>query len=158
MQNVGLLRIKKCNFRNNQGGMSIIELMTVLFIVSLVSATVVSNIKDINRPLTNAGFEITHYLRLVRSRAVSQTLYLKVAPVSRFKLVAYSGTSCTLATTLLSNLTLSLPNDTNLISTSWSICFTPRGLSSASQIFQISDEESHTRSMQVALGGGVQIQ
>lgn len=138
--------------------MSILELMTVLFIVSLISATVVTNIKDINRPLTNAGFEITHYLRLVRSRSVSQTSYLKVAPVSLFKLAAYSGDSCDAATTALSDLTLTLPNDTRLLSNSWSVCFTPRGLSSASEIFQIEDEGSNVRSIQVALGGGVQFQ
>lgn len=143
---------------NRESGLSILELMTVLFIVSLISASVVTNIKEINRPLTNAGFEITHFLRLVRSRGVSQTTYLKVAPVSTFKLASYSGESCDSATTALGDLTLTLPNDTSLVASDWSICFTPRGLSSASQIFQIRDEVSNIRSVQVALGGGVRIQ
>ena len=141
----------------SENGLSIFELLVVLFIISLMSATVVSNIKEINRPLTDASFEITHFLRLSRSRAISQTLYMKVSPLSLYKLVVASGSSCAAATTTVNDLSLTLPNDTSLTSTSWSVCFTPRGLVNETVSFDIIDEESHRKTVQIALGGGVQI-
>ncbi len=112
---------------------------------------------EINRPLTNTGFEITHYLRLARARAISQTQFIKIHPSSNFQLVSASGESCETASNSISNLTLNLSNDTSLISNSWEICFTPRGLSNTSYSFQIRDELSHTRDVQIALGGGVRV-
>ena len=144
--------------KNDESGVTIFELLAVLFIISLISATVVSNIKEINRPLTNATFEVTHFLRLVRARAISQTQYIKVSPTSAFAIASTAGTSCALATSPISDLTLNLPKDTNLVSTSWSICFTPRGLTEASKTFQIRNEDSLTKTVEIALGGGVRIQ
>ena len=139
-------------------GFSVLELLVVLIIFGILSASVMSNVKEINRPLTNASFEVTHYLRLARSKAISQTTYIKVAPLSAFKLAAYSGSTCATSTTPISELVLILPDNTNLLATDWSICFSPRGLAPTSTTFTISDEHDATRVVEIALGGGVRMQ
>lgn len=150
---VGLLKMA-----SKEQGFSVIELLTVLIIAGILSASVMSNIKVMNRPLTNASFEVAHFLRLARAKAISQTTYIKVAPLSAFKLVTYSGDSCANATTLINDLNLILPNNTSLPSTSWSICFSPRGLAPTASMFSIKDENNTTRTVEIALGGGVRMQ
>jgi prepilin-type N-terminal cleavage/methylation domain-containing protein len=149
---------KRITHSANTSGFSIFELLVVLIIFAILSASVMSNVKEINRPLTNASFELTHFLRLARSRAISQTTFIKVAPLSAFKLAAYTGESCATTTTAINNLTLDLPDNTNLIATDWSICFSPRGLTPTSTTFTISDENNSTRVVEIALGGGVRMQ
>ncbi len=143
---------------SKQAGFSILELLAVLVIMGILSASAMSNLKEINRPLTNASFEITHFLRLARARGISQTSFIKVAPASAFKISTHSGDSCATATSAINDLSLNLPDNTNLLATDWEICFTPRGLAPNSTAFTIRDEHASTRTVEIALGGGVRMQ
>lgn len=143
--------------RNNQG-FSVFELLIVLAILGILSGNVIANLKEISRPLTNASFEVTHFLRLARSKAISQTAFVKVMPISIFKINAYVGDTCADATTPITDLFLDLPSDTRLLETEWSSCFTPRGLSSEATIFSLKDDHNLTKTVEIALGGGVRMQ
>ncbi len=137
---------------------SLVELMVVLLIFGIVSASAYSNLNEVDSPLTNASFEVPHFLRLARSRAISQTLFIRVAPSSNFRISTSSSDSCTGIMTSIPDLFLNMPNDTRINSTTWSVCFTPRGIVSAATNFTISDQDSRAKTVEVALGGGVRIQ
>lgn len=145
-------------FVRDQKGISIIELMVVMLIISISLASALSNLDEVNRPLTNATFEITHFLRLARSQSVSQTKYISVKPISSFTLYAYSGDSCETATEQISDLVLHLPHDSSLITPEWNVCFSPRGLVAQNISFNVSDEHGYTKTIEIALGGGVRVQ
>ena len=53
-------------------GFSITELTVVMGILALFSATAVSNINAVDRPLQNAAFHVSSYFRQVRAKALKK--------------------------------------------------------------------------------------
>jgi len=144
--------------RDIERGFSIPELLITMSLFGLLCGVAVSNLRVLENPLVSSSANLAHYLRLVRVRAVAQTRSIKVHPTSVHHIIAESGASCTGNTfTPISNLTLNLGNDVALSSIDWSVCYTPRGLVNDSAIFQIGSNTG-TRTVEIALGGGVKIQ
>lgn len=135
-----------------------IELITVIAFIAIISATAVSNLKVLNDPLADASFTVSHYLRLARARAISQTQFVRVVPVSTTDIGAQVGTSCDEATTPVPELSTQFPKGSFMNDIEWEVCFTPRGLSADNLAFLIRDVDGHTKTVEVALGGGVRIQ
>ncbi|MCB0322204.1 MAG: prepilin-type N-terminal cleavage/methylation domain-containing protein [Bdellovibrionales bacterium] len=143
---------------STDAGFSVSELLVTIALIAILSAGAVSNLKELDDPLSDASFTVTHYLRLVRARAISQTSFIEVVPGSTTTIAASSSDSCTGVMTPIEGLTVNLPRGSQLTATDWSACFTPRGLSDANVLFTIRDTDGRTRSVEIALGGGVQIQ
>lgn len=142
---------------DSQRGMTILELIVTLGIVSIVSAIAISNLKEMNKPLENAAYSAELFLQLARSRAISGTQMVKVKPISNTKLEAYSGSACNDAMVAIAGLTQTLPSGTSLADTTWFICFSPRGRADAAISFNINDIGHKTKILSVARGGGVKI-
>jgi prepilin-type N-terminal cleavage/methylation domain-containing protein len=145
-------------FSRCERGFTLSEMIVTLGIIAILSATAVSNLKELDDPLADASFTVTHYLRLVRARGISQTIFVTVQPTSTTAISASSSDSCTSALTLIPELNVTLPRGASLSDTSWSACFTPRGLSENNVTFQINDTDGRSRTVEIALGGGVRIQ
>ena len=146
-------KANKIGVGKQEKGFSFLELLVTLSISGILVATAVSNLKTLENPLADASFQSTQFLKLVRSRAISRTLTLKVAPSSSTKLVVTSGSSCAAATTAVSDLVLNLPTGATFSATNWSICFTPRGLSTSNTSFNLSESTStKIRTEEVAIG------
>lgn len=60
--------------------------------------------------------------------------------------------------TALDDLIVDLPNGASMSDTSWTACFTPRGLSESNVTFDLNDADGQSRTVEIALGGGVRIQ
>ena len=144
--------------RRNSAGYTILEVLVTIAFMALLTKFAISNIKSLQNPLADASFEVSHFLRLVRSRAISQTLAIKVAPLSSTRIGTSKSTTCTGTMTAISDLTLTLPNQSSLPDTTWSVCFTPRGLAATNITFQILGRDGRSKTVEIALGGGVQIQ
>lgn len=145
------------NIYHSEKGFSLVEMLAVLGVISILGATAILNIKVLYNPIANASFEVNHYLKLVRSKAISQTRIIKISPISFTKLSAQTGDSCNTASTTINNLSLELPNNTSFQNISWSLCFNQRGLSQSNTTFSITDIDSKIKTIEVALGGGVRI-
>lgn len=143
---------------NHDRGSSLLELIVTMALIALLSAVAISNIKILENPLANASFNISHYMRLIRSRAISQTTTITVIPSSSAVISAYSADSCESEDlTEIPDLQLELEDDVHLSSTDWSVCFNQRGLASEHITFDFYTSTA-TKTVQIALGGGVKIE
>ncbi len=143
---------------NRENGYTIVELMVVLVILTVLSATALYNLRMVNRPLYNASSSIEHFLHLSRSRAISGTSVIRITAASANKLVTSTSTSCTGTMTAQPTMFLDLPAGSWLDDTTTAICFTQRGLAAESGVFSVVDDEGKTARIRVALGGGTAVE
>ena len=144
--------------RKENGGFTVLELLVTMALVGVVSGIAVSNIKLLDNPLTNSKAQVTHYLRLARARAISQTRSIKIAPVANNRLQGYTAQSCDSSTfTALDDLELDMEDNAQFDTTDWSVCFNQRGLASEHTVFGFTTVGG-SKTVQVALGGGVKIE
>ncbi|MCB0352207.1 MAG: hypothetical protein KDD64_01745 [Bdellovibrionales bacterium] len=139
-------------------GFSILELVITVALMAVLTTVAVSNIKELENPLADASYQVSRFIRLVRARAISQTIVIVIQPSSTSEIVSFSSNDCAGTLTAIDDLSLSLPDGSSLTSTDWSACLNQRGLSDTNLVFQIQDIEGKTRTIELALGGGVQIQ
>ncbi len=144
--------------RIQEAGYTLAEMLVVMALIGILAGTAVSNLKELNDPLADASFTVTHYLRLVRARGISQTLFIQVAPTSSTIIAASSSDSCSGTMTAIDDLEVNLPRGASMSDTSWTACFTPRGLSEDNITFDLSDSDGQSKTVEIALGGGVRIQ
>ena len=146
-----------CKVDKTQHGFTLIEVVAVLGLLSVFSLIAISNIKILENPITSASSLISHHFRLVRGRAISQTRSIRVKPSGTKQLIAEFAQNCSSETfTPLPELTLTLDNDVSLSGTTWSVCFTQRGLVDDAVNFTITSRAA-SRRVDVALGGGVRV-
>ena len=144
--------------RPSQSGFSMVELLVSLGLFGLLCLVALSNLNVLENPLVSSTASLSHYFRLVRVRAIAQTRSIKVTPDSATRLSASTAANCSATTfTPLSDLTFDLGDDVSLGSIDWSGCFNQRGLANQSVLFTL-QSASGSNSVEVALGGGVEIQ
>lgn len=139
-------------------GLSIIELVVTLAIAGIVMGTAISNLKELDDPLSNASFSLAHYFRLARSRAISQTLAIQLTPSGSTRIIAKSSNSCSGTMTPVSNLNYDFPSGSRMLSTDWTICFSSRGFAASHVEFDIIGDSTQTKTAEVALGGGARVE
>lgn len=140
-------------------GFTVMDMLTTLGILSVLALIPLSNIRELESPIDDASFQLGHYLRLVRSRAISQTLSIIVTPESSSRLTAASAENCLSEEPVaINDLTLNFPDGAYLGSTGWSVCFNQRGLSDANLSFTLTNDDGDTKDVEIALGGGVRIE
>jgi prepilin-type N-terminal cleavage/methylation domain-containing protein len=147
------------NYRSHSQdrGFSLMEILVAIAIFGILTASVVSNISILENPLINVSANLSHYIRLVRARAISQTRSIKITPVSNRLLTAASAQNCDeVSFDAEPDLTLDLGDDVTLASTSWTACFTQRGLADDYVTFSLATAEA-TKVVEIALGGGIRI-
>jgi Tfp pilus assembly protein FimT len=145
------------NYRS-EAGLTILELLAAIGLMAVLSGIAVTNLRVVNKPLQNAASSAELLLQLARSKAISGTQIIKVKPKSSTVLAAFSGTTCSGATTPVPNLSQALPSGTSLSDQTWYICFNSRGQADASISFNINDMGRKTKTIKIARGGGVKIQ
>jgi len=153
--------LRNRNIRNDQSGFTLVNVLTTLSLIGILSAVAISDLKEINSPLADSSFQVTHFMREARSKAMSKTVTVKVSPISAFSVKAEQGNSCNSTATftpLSPPMRMDLPNGAALADPTWEICFTKRGLANQSATFVIQDTEGQTRMVEVALGGASRIQ
>ena len=143
---------------SGEGGYTVSNLLVTMGLIAVLSTTAIANLREMHNPLSDASFSVEHFLRLARSRALSQTEAIQVSPSSAATFVASSSDSCTGIMTPVANLSLTLPSGASLADTSWSICFTQRGLADANTTFDLLGSNANVKSVSIALGGGIKIE
>ena len=151
-------RNKNCG--SLESGFSMLELMIVLFMNSIILATVATNFRTLERPLTSAGELTIGYFRLARASSISRTVSYVIYPSSSNKLSAKSGKNCEIAranSITEEKLSLELPRGVLLQSTSWDVCITPRGFMDDSIVFDLFDEDGKRLKINTFLGGTAKV-
>lgn len=143
--------------RQSERGYTLLNVVGALALTALLAGTAVGSFKELSDPLANASFASEHFLRLARSQAISNTQAIQVSPISSSRIGAYSSGSCTGTMTAVDNLFVDLPAGAALTDTSWSVCFTQRGLANSNVSFTIQDSDGLARTVSIALGGGTKV-
>lgn len=134
------------------------ELVVTLAVFGIISAIALSNIKVLESPIVTTSANLSHFFRLVRVSAIAQTRSIKVVPTTTHHLATSTATSCADENfTDLPELSFDLEDEVSLDDTNWVACFTQRGQADEYVSFTISTS-SASRTVEIALGGGVQIQ
>jgi prepilin-type N-terminal cleavage/methylation domain-containing protein len=148
----------KRHFKDAESGFTIVELLVTFAIISVLSGIAVMNLNALSNSSENAAASLVGLLKQARARAIASTSAYFVVPISSTSIVTRSGTTCSDASPVDDpTLTLQLASGATLGSTSWSVCFTSRGLSDSNTEIVVNDIHSHSLTVEVFLGGGVQI-
>lgn len=158
MRNAKTEKQKAVQVKRKERGYTVLNILATLSLIGILTAIGVSNLKELNDALADASFSVSHFLRLARSRAMSQTLSVQVAPISSTRIGASSAASCAGTMSPISDLVFDLPDGAVFADTEWSVCFTQRGLASLDLRFDLQDKDSRKKTIEIALGGGVRIQ
>ena len=143
--------------QGKQTGYTIVELLVVVCLIAIMSYVAIANIKRFSNPSNNAAANLAAFLKESRQRAMSSTQAYLVQPVNANMVKTSYASTCSATTfTEDTSFKLSIKNPAKLTLTTWSICYSPRGLADNSANITIQDG-STTRTVQVVLGGAVRI-
>lgn len=139
-------------------GVTLLEMLITIGLIFILSAIAVSNLRVTANPLASAGVSTEQFLQLARARAIAGTEVIRVTPSSAAKLQAFRGKTCDESTTAVSDMLLDLPHEVSVQDTEWAICFNARGRADANVVFGLTDRTTGTKTVRIALGGGIKIE
>lgn len=146
-------RIKLCN---SEEGFTLIELCVVLSMTAIIMTIGISNLRTLENTLENAAAQVSSFMKLARSKAISTTSAYTLRPVSPFRIQSLVGSSCgDPAPVADATLVLDLPVGSSLQDTDWSVCFNSRGFPDQSLSIDLTDKDMRLRTVEIFLGGGI---
>jgi prepilin-type N-terminal cleavage/methylation domain-containing protein len=139
---------------SGQRGMTVIELMVVLIILSIAVTIVAMNLQPVASPIDTSTNLLEGTFREARLDAIATMSAYRVSPASPTRLQGEKGASCS-ATTWSADQSLSaaLPTGVTMSPSSWSVCFDSRGISTANVVVTLAHKTYGTRSVEVLFGG-----
>ena len=140
----------------SQCGFTLLELLVVLVIGGVVTATSIVGLRALNSPLQNGAAQITSFIKQVRARAVSTTAAYSIVPISATRIITRYGNNCADTPTDDAALVLNLPTGAHLPDLSWAFCFSTRGLADGTHVVAVTDD-SGTKNIEILLGGSVRV-
>lgn len=140
-------------------GNSIIELLVVMFLIAVLSKSAISNLAVVKNPLQDGTTQVLGLLKEVRAKSISTTSAYTLSADSSTRLSAEYANTCEATSWTADNkLQLDLPTGVHLTDTSWSVCFTSRGLANDSPTISLENSQGESKIVEVFLGGAVRIQ
>jgi prepilin-type N-terminal cleavage/methylation domain-containing protein len=144
----------------NSRGFSLYELLIALGVASIVSVSALSNLSALKNPLDSGAESTVGFLKQVRAKAASTTSAYFVGVTGNNRLYTTYAENCSVDEedrTADLQMILDLPKDVTVNNTSWTTCFTSRGLASSDSQLIVQDIGSRTRIIEVFLGGAVRV-
>ena len=137
-------------------GFTLLELMVALGLSSTLMGLAVSNLKSLTSPIKDSAAQMVSYFKQVRARALSTTTAYQIYPISATRVGARYAASCA-ATTWTDDpvLWMNLPRTTHLANTTWSVCYTTRGITADAVNLALADDLGQSRTIEVLIGGSV---
>ncbi len=137
-------------------GMSMIELLVVIAMLGLLVLISGVYLRPMEQPVRSAGQMLEGLLTETRAKAIATTTVHRVRPTTDdFILVESAATCSSGAWTADDRLTLQLPRDVTLTDTTWSVCFTSRGIASQNLVMTLDHPDFDSEQLEVMVGGAV---
>jgi prepilin-type N-terminal cleavage/methylation domain-containing protein len=144
--------------RHGEAGVTLLELIVVLAILSLSVTAVALNLEPLGTPLQAGASLVESFMREARLNAIATTSAYRVKPTASDRLGAETADSCDASTwTTDPSMRINLPKDVDLSSTSWSVCFTSRGISTDNIKIQLLHDLYGSAGIEVMLGGTTRV-
>ena len=134
--------------------MTLLEMLVVLAIMGMALGISALNLAPLETPLAASTTLTEGFLRQARLSAIATTSARRVLPTSTDRLGMQTAPSCLATTwTTLGNKKLDLPSGVAVSDTSWSVCFSSRGISSGNVVITLQHETYGSEQVEVLLGG-----
>jgi Tfp pilus assembly protein FimT len=135
----------------------VLELLVAISLTTIITRIAIINMRQFSNPADNGAAQLAAFFKATRQQGMTSTRAYKISPTSNSNIKTSYADTCSAATfTDDTALTFKLPSGAILLGTTWSLCYTPRGLSSSSANIQLNDG-TKTRTVQVVLGGAVRV-
>lgn len=143
---------------NNCRGFSVLEVIVTTSIMAILMGMAVSNLRLTEQTAIDSADELMSFVKSVRSKAIATTSAYRVYAVDASNVFTQYGTDCDNATTYNDSLyKLTLPDGGKMFNTTWSVCFSPRGIADATATIPVRDNKGTYRTVEILLGGAVRI-
>ena len=140
----------------SEAGFSLFDLLTTVALGGILTGIAIFNFRGMNDPLASGTKGMAGYFRNVRVKAISTTSAVKVYPISATRAIAAFANKCSDTTfTADSKMIYDLPKGAVFTNTSWSICYSGRGLPTTDETIYLGNG-SQISTVDVYLGGAVQ--
>ncbi len=134
------------------------ESLVTLSLLGIAASTAGLYLMPAAAPLAGGADLVDGMMRVSRSRAIATTSAYRVTAADPSHLIAERAQSCFATTwTRDDELELELPRDVVLTDTSWSVCFSSRGLAAGNITIPLHHPETGSLSVEVLLGGSSRV-
>ena len=139
-------------------GFTLIELLITLGIFGVVMGIAAMNLRPLSGDLQAAGNEVVGTFKQTRARAMVTTSAYRIVPTSADTLNVQRATRCNSNNwTDDTRLRRTLREGVTLAQMNWQVCFSPRGLTDNAPTFDLEDKDGKILTVQVFLGGTVEL-
>ncbi len=141
---------------STQRGFTLIELLVTLSVSAALMGIVAANLSAYNRSSKNAVSMVQGFFKQARAKGISRTAAYRVYAESSGKriLTSFANTCASATFTPDTSLVLEMPQGTTLLSPTWNVCFSARGLATTNVTVPIKTTDAGTKTIEVLLGGG----
>lgn len=137
-----------------QTGLTLVELLVAVALLGVVVAMGAVYVDTTERPLEAGGSLLEGLLRQARARSISTTTAHRVAPSGPGSLIVEFGDDCDAATwTQEPRMDVDLPEQVTMSDTTWSVCFSRRGIASDNVTITLDHPEWGSKELEVLRGG-----
>lgn len=147
--------------RSNSEGFTLLEVLVAMTISGVLLGIVSYQYLSLQNDVGFSAQNLVGALKRVRSKALASTYFYIVKPTSVSTMTVTYAASCNAPSTAQqvdTTLRFLLDPPVAFSSLTWSICFTPRGITSDSATITLRDGVSGvTKSVEVVVGGGMRV-
>jgi prepilin-type N-terminal cleavage/methylation domain-containing protein len=139
-----------------QHGYTLIELLVTMAVGSVMIGIAAANLRAYNRSSKNAVSMIQGFVKQARAKGIARTAAYRIYADGDGTAIRTSfANSCTSASfTVDTALVLTMPEETKLLTPTWSVCFNSRGLANSNVTIPFKTRDTGTKQVEVLLGGG----
>lgn len=142
----------------SQAGVTILELLTIMFMMSTISGIAIFSLRAMIAASNNASLDLASFLKQARAQAMASTSAYQVSASTNSKIIVKTAPHCAdSGMTIDPRFSLNLRDGATLTNTGWAVCFTSRGLATSNTSITVLDPDGDSRDVEVFLGGAVQV-
>lgn len=143
----------------HNSGFSLLEVLVSMTLLGLLTGMAISNLKDLDDPLQDGASQVLGYIKQVRAQAISSTQAYFIQASSTTQITSSFGIDCQDPSPVLDDrLFIDLPTGVQMTNTSWTFCFSTRGLADSNILIPLQDQGGSMKVVEVLLGGAARVQ
>lgn len=140
--------------RSGTSGMTLVEVLATMALLGIFLGIGYLFLKPFDTPLRDGVLLTESFLRGARSNAMATTSACRVRPVDGTHLLSECAPTCSAAAwTVDDDLKLTLPTNVTFDDTTWTVCFSGRGMSAGNVVIGLSHPERGSKRIEVLVGG-----
>lgn len=143
---------------NRQAGTTLLELLGVLALIGIAVGAVAVRMQSSGNPLDLSTSLLEGELRAARLNAIATMSAYRVSPATPTTLRAEQGATCSATTWIVdSSLNNKLSTGVTMSPSSWSVCYSSRGIATANVVVTLAHSQFGSRRVEVLVGGASRV-